>query len=57
MVQMKTVTLRLTKEEREKIERVKKLGFSSVAEVIRCASISLSKAELHSRRETRKEDK
>jgi hypothetical protein len=38
---MKSVTLRLSTEELEFLRKVKEVGFSSIAEVIRCAALSL----------------
>lgn len=37
---MKCITLRPSNEERRLIERVKKMGFASLSEVIKCASLS-----------------
>jgi Arc/MetJ-type ribon-helix-helix transcriptional regulator len=41
MVHMKSVTVRLTQKEHEFLRRIKETGFSSLAEVIRCAALSL----------------
>lgn len=43
---MKALTLRLTADEIDKLNRLKALGFSTAAEVIKCASLSLCDAKL-----------
>ena len=40
MVHMKAITLRLTEEEKNKLNRIKNQGFSSLNEVIKCATLS-----------------
>ena len=40
MVHMKAITLRLTEEEKNKLNRIKDQGFSSLNEVIKCATLS-----------------
>jgi Arc/MetJ-type ribon-helix-helix transcriptional regulator len=42
MVRMKSVTVRLSEQEFEFIRRIKEAGFSSLAEVIRCAALSMA---------------
>jgi hypothetical protein len=38
---MKSLTIRFTAEEAERLRRIKALGFSTSAEVIKCAALSL----------------
>lgn len=45
MVRMKSITVRLTSKEHEFVRRIKEAGFSSLAEVIRCAALSLASAQ------------
>lgn len=43
---MKALTLRLSAEEMKKLQAIKALGFSTAAEVIKCAALSLSDSKL-----------
>lgn len=45
MVHMKAITLRLTEEEKNKLNRIKDLGFSSLNEVIKSATLSFVSSE------------
>lgn len=37
---MKAITIRMTKEDLDLLKRIKELGFSSIKEVIKCATLS-----------------
>lgn len=39
---MKSLTLRFSDEELKRLRRLKNLGFSSITEVIKCASLSMA---------------
>jgi DNA-binding Xre family transcriptional regulator len=50
VVRVKSITLRITKQEHALLKRVKAVGFSTLAEVIRCAALSLATSDPKNRK-------